>query len=249
MDNRLLREIGLTEGEARVYLALLRLGASKTGPLVKAAGVSSSKVYKILDRLENKGLAGHMLKGNVRHFAATKPRRILDYLDEEEGRLGHRRAVAERMLPELERQQGSATGKAEATAYDGFKAVTNFFRSMLDELSPGDSYGVIGAGYGKVPGLREFFLAHHRRRAKKGIRLRMLANHDVKGTLVPTTSLNSEIRYLPQYLMTNAQILFYRDKVFIAVWTREPKGFLLESEEAVKNFRGYFNVLWKIAKP
>ena len=51
MDMKILQDIGLSEGETKVYLALLRLGATKTGALAANAGVSSSKVYKILDRL------------------------------------------------------------------------------------------------------------------------------------------------------------------------------------------------------
>ena len=51
MNSKLLEEAGLTEGESKVYLALLELGTTKTGPLIKKARVSSSKVYKILDRV------------------------------------------------------------------------------------------------------------------------------------------------------------------------------------------------------
>lgn len=77
----------------------------------------------------------------------------------------------------------------------------------------------------------------------------MLANFDTKYTLVETTRLNSEVRFLPQYLVTNMIILFYKNKVFIAILTKDPKSFLLESAEAVKSFRAYFNAFWKIAKP
>ena len=37
----LLEEIGLSEGEVKVYLSLLGLGSTKTGPLAARAGVSS----------------------------------------------------------------------------------------------------------------------------------------------------------------------------------------------------------------
>ena len=56
MDERLLQDIGLTNGESKVYLALLNLGETKTGELAKKSQVSSSKIYKILDRLEKKGI-------------------------------------------------------------------------------------------------------------------------------------------------------------------------------------------------
>ena len=55
MDNtklrKILEDVGFTEGESKIYLALLELGESKVGPLIKSSGISRSKVYDILDRL------------------------------------------------------------------------------------------------------------------------------------------------------------------------------------------------------
>ena len=145
MDTRLLEQIGLTKGEIKVYLALLKLGNSKTGQLASLAGVSSSKVYKILDRLEKKGLVGQVMKGKIKHFSAMDPRRILDYLDEKRSKLEQDRALLAQLVPELEKQKKSAELKTEATLYDGYKGVTNFFRNIVDELKEGGEYFVIGA--------------------------------------------------------------------------------------------------------
>jgi sugar-specific transcriptional regulator TrmB len=248
MDFKLLEEIGLTEGEAKVYAALLRLGSTKTGPLASKAGVSSSKVYKILERLEKKGIVGHVLKGEVKHFTALEPRRLMDYMEEREEQLQEKKRLVEKMLPELEKQK-SLGRKSEATVYSGFRASTNFFRGIVEELKPGETYYVIGAGYGEgVPGLYDFFYRHHLRRAKRGVRVKMLANHDVRGTLVETTKHKSEVRFLPEYLITNMEIVFYKNKVYIILAGDELIGFLLENEEAAKGFRKYFNMLWKISK-
>lgn len=250
VEPRLLEEIGLSEGEVKVYYALLRLGITKTGPLASQAGVSSSKVYKILGRLEKKGLAGHVMKGEIKHFRAMQPERLLDFIDEKEQSLREKRAQVERILPQIKHAAEAGSGGTEATIYSGRRAIENFFRSILDELSAGETYYVIGAGYGSdVAGLRDFFLRHHIRRARKGVRVKMLANFDVKGQLVSSTGLKSEIRYLPQYLITNMEIVFFKDKVFIAMLTAEPTGFLLESREAVNSFQAYFDAFWKIARP
>ncbi|MDO8626963.1 MAG: helix-turn-helix domain-containing protein [Candidatus Diapherotrites archaeon] len=249
MNNKLFEDIGLTPGEVKVYFALLKLGTTKTGKLAVQANVSSSKVYKILARLEMKGLVGHILKGEVKYFSANAPRRILDYVDEKENFLHKKKALIEEMLPELEKQKLSL-GKTTATVYEGFNGVTNFFKNILSDLKPGETYYVIGAGYGdNIPGLQDFFYTHHAKRVKRKIKVKLLANHDVKKSLVSTTKKNSEIRFLPQYLITNTEIVFYKNKVFIALFTHEPTGFLIESEEAVKSFQSYFNVFWKIAKP
>ena len=76
----------------------------------------------------------------------------------------------------------------------------------------------------------------------------MLANHDLKGRMVRSTSLLSGIRYLPQYLMTNMTIVFYKEKTFIVIFNKAPIGFLIEGKETVESFSKYFNAFWKIAR-
>lgn len=242
-----MQEIGLTPGETKVYLALISLGATKTGLLAKKAEVSSSKVYKILDRLTQKGLVGHVIKGKIKYFQALEPKRVLDYLDKREQELQEKRSLVEKILPQLELEQKLSGKKSEAVVYDGFKAVTNFFRSILDELKSGETYYVLGASYGDTPALRPFFQNYHSERNRKGIKVKMLANMQVKNNIEPATRKNSEIRFLPEYLMNKLEIVFFKNKVFLVLFTQEPIGFLIQNEEAVKAFAMYFETLWKIA--
>lgn len=249
MEVSTLMSIGLTKGEAQVYLALLRIGQTKTGRLAAEAGVSSSKVYKILDRLEKKGLVGHVLKQKIKHFIAVPPRRILDYLQEKRQEFAQKENIAKNLIPLLEAESKQVVFQDEASIYEGFKAVQNLYKSMIDELKRGDVYHIIGAGYiAEILGMKPFFQDYHTERAKRGIKVKMLANNNVRGSLVPATSKLSEIRFLPQYLMTNMSILFYKDKAFIVLWARNPKAFLIHNQEIVQSFRTYFDVFWKIAR-
>ena len=131
----------------------------------------------------------------------------------------------------------------------GFKAIKNFYLNILDELSPRSTYYVIGATYGEnKPGVKEFFENYHKQRAKKKIKVKMLANYDIKSKLVKTTSLKSEIKFLPEYLVSNMTIVFYKNKSFIFFLSEEPVGFLVENEEIAKGFKSYFDAFWRIAK-
>lgn len=246
MDTKLLQDIGLTEGETKVYLALLRLGLTKTGPLSREAEVSSSKVYKILDRLEKKGLVGHVIKSKTKHFKAMEPKRILDYMNEKEKQLTKKKEQIKQLIPQLEQ---NIKQKPTGTVYYGFKAITNLYKNILDELKAGETYYVLSAGYGiGAKGVRAFFQNYHTQRMKKKIKVKMLANYETKGNLVISTTKLSEIKYLPEYFVTNMTIVFYKNKAFIFFLTKDPVSFLFESEEAVKNFKIYFDTLWKIAK-
>jgi sugar-specific transcriptional regulator TrmB len=243
-----LKEIGLTDGEVKVYLALLKLDLTKTGKLATTAKVSSSKVYKILARLEQKGLVSHVQKDGVTFYRGLEPRRLLDYIDEEKKQLDEKKELVENLLPSLEKQMHSVMG-TQATVYTGFKAISNFFRNILDELKEGDVYYVIGARYvEELPEQMRFFYKYHQLRALKKIKVMMLANNEIRGTIVATIKNVSEIRFLPDYLISNMQITFYKNKTMVIVWVKEPVAFLIESEEVRKSFDKYFNAFWKIAK-
>ena len=241
--------LGLTPGEVKVYLKLLELGPSKTGPLARGSKVSSSKIYKILDRLHDKGLVGHVIEGRHRVFSAMEPKRLLDYVDEKESTLRQQRERIVELMPFLTKLHDKSQTKSEAILYDGFKAVTNFFRSMIDELGKGDTYFVIGATYGEIDGVRDFFWNHHKIRSDRGIHVKMLANFNERNRLEETTQRMAEIRYLPQYLFSITEVVFYQNKTFFAIWTKDPKGFLIDNEEVMNSFKKYFEAFWMIAKP
>ncbi len=250
MDIKLLKDIGLTEGETKVYLTLIRLGETKTGQLAKEANISSSKVYKVLDKLMNKGLAGHIIKGKIKYFQAMPPKTILDYMKKKQVELDNKIEQVKHLIPTLEVERKKSKSKTRATLFEGFKAIFNIYRNVIEELKAGEEYYVIGAYYTKYhPEVMDFFYNYHKDRAKKRIKVNMLVNYEAKIELVPTTKICSSIRFLPQYFINKMMILFYKKKVFFFFMTEEPVGVMLESQEAVDSLKSYFNVLWKIAKP
>jgi len=50
MFEKILMNIGLTKGEAKVYSALNKIGQSTIGPIIDESGISRSKIYDVLDR-------------------------------------------------------------------------------------------------------------------------------------------------------------------------------------------------------
>ena len=70
MDTTLLEELGLTKNESKVYLALLELGSTAAGPLIKKIGMHRAAVYDIIDLLTGKGLVSYVIKANRKYFEA-----------------------------------------------------------------------------------------------------------------------------------------------------------------------------------
>lgn len=247
-----LRKIGLTDGEVRVYTALLDLGPSSSGPIVKESGISSSKVYPILDRLIAKGLASYISKGRRRVFQTTSPNKILELLEKRKQEIEEQKAEIRDIIPNLVKRQKSLVQKHEATVYEGYKGVKTYYKGLLNDLKKGDERLVFGArsGYPVAKGAQYFFQAYHRDWAKKGLRTKIIFNKDLKGsksTKYFEQSPRTQVRYLPQVTLSSMGI--QKDTVDLLVWTKETQlVFVIKSKEVARTFREYFDILWKMAK-
>ena len=100
MDSKYLalRDAGLTEGEIKVYLSLLRLGLSTTGNIVKESGVAKSFIYKILDNLIKKGLVSYITKDKTNYYQASTPEKILEYIEIKKQELDNSKKIIDDFL-------------------------------------------------------------------------------------------------------------------------------------------------------
>ena len=140
IDTRVLEEIGLTDGEIKVYMALLRLGSSSTGPIAKESGVSRSKVYMILDKLEKKGLASHVEQRGVIYFQAAEPQKIKDYIRKRREDLEKLDKDFEGILPQLESVRKLAGKVQNVTVYQGFKGMITAHEHTYMKLKREEEY-------------------------------------------------------------------------------------------------------------
>ncbi len=82
---RLLRELGLTDYEARAYTALASIGPSTAGELSELANVPYSRVYDILSRLERRGWV-EVQSGRPTRYRAKAPAEVVRLLKTEQER-------------------------------------------------------------------------------------------------------------------------------------------------------------------
>jgi sugar-specific transcriptional regulator TrmB len=177
MDFSKLRTIGLTEGEIRVYEALIELGETSTGRLMKKADISSSKVYLILEKLMQKGLVSSIQIEGVQHYQSTNPKTILEFIDSRKEELEQTRTEMEKIIPMIQRLR-KPTVEESAQIYKGFKGIKAAYMNILDELKKGEEYRIFAMSGTDIvdPRLQAFFKAFHRQRIERGIHLKILVN-------------------------------------------------------------------------
>src|SRR4030042_4852159 len=73
-----LKQFGLTEKEAQIYLALLELGTASVQKIAQKAKVARPTTYDVLESLKNQQLASIFEKGKVKYYSPTDPASILE---------------------------------------------------------------------------------------------------------------------------------------------------------------------------
>jgi len=240
-----LEEIGLTEGESRVYLALLKIGSSTIGDIIKEAQVSNSKIYDILDRLNKKGLVGISSINNVRHFEAKNPSAIKELIEKKEKSINQ----LKKEVPRLQEMFKYAEPVQEAEILQGNNGIKSFTEMILSKLEKGDTFYILGAPNEATETLGAYFQEWHERRAKKKINCKILFDYDARerAKLIIKTSL-TEVRFLPKNIKTPALIDIGKDYVATLIFGERPFCIVVKNKKVFESYLNYFSLLWSSAK-
>ena len=180
MYEKILNDTGLTKGEARVYLSLLKIGESTVGPIAKEANVSLSKIYEILQNLVKKGLVSSIIKNNTKYFLATDPERIIEYLETKKQDIIRSEDKIKEILPLLKSQKEKKDRRNIATLFEGTKGIKTFYESILRNAKSKDEIFVMGIPKYAAEKYEGYFLDWNKRRAKKRVLIKIIFNYDAR---------------------------------------------------------------------
>lgn len=246
MYEELLTEIGLTRSEIAVYLALLELGSSTTGPIIQQARIASGKAYMILDKLIKKGLVTYVIKSGTKNYQAKDPDRILDYLHEKEQDLKQKEEKIRSMIPRLKAQFEEKKYKPIAEVYEGVQGFKTFYEWIIKELKQGDCIDIMGVPRKANEKFQAYLLDWNKRRIKHGIRLRILYNHDCREFGIKREKMElTEVRYMKEHLETPAWVDIFKDYVVSINVHGTPICFLIKNKETAESYKKYFRILWE----
>ena len=77
----ILKEIGLTDREIKVYLTGLKTGPILATKLAKKTEINRTNLYSILNSLQERGLVSQGSKGLNKHFIMEPPVKLKEYLE------------------------------------------------------------------------------------------------------------------------------------------------------------------------
>lgn len=240
MNLKQLEELGLTHNEALTYTALLEIGETTTGAIVKKTSLHRVLIYDALERLIKKGLVSFVIKENRKYFQATDPDRLLDFIKEKE-------EIAKSILPELNLKQKQAKTKQQVSIYEGVKGLKSVLQNMLKELSPNGNYCVFASG-NMADSLGPYYNIYQKEKEKNKIKSLIIYDEEFKNRKDILKITHGTIKFYPlTYFPTDTFI--YNNKVLIVIWNANPSfAILITNKQTAESYKKLFNVFWKNAK-
>ncbi len=247
MNEKLLEDLGLTKGEIKVYLALLKLGETTTGKIIEEAQISSGKIYEILDKLIKKGFVSFIVKEKTKYFSSASPRRILDYVHEKEKELNQKEQELLKELPSLIALEKAGKEKKETHLFKGFKGIQTAIFEALEEIDSKDEVLAMGIRSSKEERFNLLWQRWHLNRVNRKISCKAIFSdknteyyHHFKKMKF------AKVRVLKG--ITPSAIDIMKDKVLIFTYGEEPSCLLIKNSEIAESFKSFFENLWEIAK-
>ncbi|MAF34420.1 hypothetical protein CMO91_01100 [Candidatus Woesearchaeota archaeon] len=240
MVAELLKEIGLTERESKVYLSLLDLGRSTTGPLIKASGVPNSKIYEILSSLHKKGLVTWVIGGKTKFFEAAEPKTLLRLFDQK------RRTLAN-MLPELEARKSRAKSPQSVSLFEGFPAIRNLFIDLVSQAGNTTLYGITTADWIENQMVGDFYSWYANLKQEYNVTSRLLVS---KKNWTAFKKRYHSMKALPYWEARPSRVSFpgdvgiTGDDVLIINWDEVPTAILIQSKWLANQYMQFFKEAW-----
>lgn len=126
-----LQEIGLTEKESAVYIAMLDQGAATADQASKRAGLNRSTTYVQIESLIEKGLVSSFKNGKKTFFAAESPNNLERLLETRTAELELQKANVASFVPDLMKLYATSGSRPVVRLFEGKEGLTSMRSEIL----------------------------------------------------------------------------------------------------------------------
>lgn len=243
MYEAILREVGLSQNEARVYEALLKLGEASAQKISLTSKVHRRNAYDSLAKLSEKGLVSEVFVKGEKIFRAMNPNRLLSLIKEKED-------MVAKVMPEMQAKYEFMEEKEAAYMYKGVEGVKNYLRDILKAK---ETVYFIGAkGMWLDPRLKHFLPQFQRERKRLGIKFRHIFDYEVKEKLPEILKfVGKPYKFFPKNYSSPTMVDIFGDYVVTfksggepGKLPDEPIQFVMKSRQLADGYRKFWQFIW-----
>src|SRR3989344_1101580 len=247
MNLSCLRQIGLTENEIKIYLDLLKSGASTAYEISQRTGIYRVHIYDKIEQLMNKGLVTQVHKGAKKYFQSTPPDKLQDYLEEKKKAIEEQKAEIDLLLPDL---RALTQLPQENTKVEVFKGVEGLKYILKDITRKGKEILITGLDDQKYNDALPIFMKQYFRDLLANKIHERVITHKKPDVFLfdKNVAKTTENRFLNEQQFNPTNTFIYADRVVIVTWGTPITSIMIQNKEIAVTYRSHFEQLWKIAK-
>lgn len=239
-----LANLGLTEKEAEVYLALLEAGEMTADQLAKRSKLNRSTAYVQIKQLTEYGLVSMFKRGKKTFYAAESPTQLVRILEHRRQLIVNQEAEVTQMVPELLKLFGSAVDRPVIRVFEGKEGLVSMRHSMLESGAKKIQSAFSFDSMTKIFSTDEL-MAFSNKRASKNIQSQLL--YKKTGDDIPSVP-PQEIRRVDEAAYPfGADLYIYGDTVSFASTKDQIVGVTITNADIAKTIQTLYELVWDMA--
>ena len=244
--SQILGNLGYTDDEVAVYLALLRLGGSGVKNLTTSTKIHRTRIYDILERLIDKGLVSQAPNASKKHYIPEEPNTVIAIHEE-------RLAALKDHLSDLEDLYLKAKTEPEAKLYTGSEGLKNVLTKITQEAHEVCIFGDGDAFETAIPGWSD---QYSKLRAANGIKAKILLRGSttaiekikkLRQTRDRRTAL-TRMRVLPESYAIKGGFDIYDDTVIFYSFDEDNVAVVIKNAIIASLVQTVFTILWDLSE-
>lgn len=240
VEEKILKDLGLTDIEAKVYLACLELGSDTVLHIAKKAEVKRPTAYVTLDNLQDKGYVSKLEKKNTTFYSAEQPKILLNKYKEKIANFTD-------LLPYFEAKFNKGS-KPRIRFYEGVEDLNSIYRNVI---FPSKEIYFFGTNMEKLlehfPNIIDHWYDNYAKKNSGKNIFEIVSNTPAGLKYAKRFGKKSPIRLMPKDLPVYSDVVITENKIFI-VSLDDLFGVLIESTELAKTFKSFFLLAWRGAE-
>lgn len=235
--NNVLENLGLKEGEIKVYLDLLKFGQSPVAKIKERTKLHRTTIYDFVESLLNKGLIGSITISGTREFIAKEPKHLFSLLEEKKFQL-------ESIVPSLDKLRLTENKDFSVEVLKGKEAIKFWLNDVLNQNKDLKGFGFDEDEFEKR--FKYEIRAYFKKKRDLGLKYaeRLLTRESATFTYEDVS--DTEYKYLPDEYFNPNPISVHGETVSIIIW--EPMhAIIIKNRELADAYDKNFELLWKIA--
>lgn len=249
MLEKYLQDLGLTDKEAVVYLALLQVDGATALDLSKKTKINRSTVYVVIESLSKKGLVSETTVGKKTQFQAESPERLETYVERRKAQFEEQSHRLKDIIPEIKSLQRDTGERPIVKYFDGVEGIIASAEELFrDEKGSEDEPVYMMYSRDALEGLfsKEDRTKFANMRKGKKIYSKSIYSYD-KGE-IPSDDTGERVKINSREYPITCDVAIYKDKVRVSVMSKKLSSIFIRSQDVADTLKSLFKLAFESLK-